>query len=46
MYQNIYDAIHAKSGQAGALKMQCIRTEKETVIGWVISFDERPLGTH
>lgn len=35
MYQNIYDAIHAKSGQAGALKMQCIRTEKETVIGWI-----------
>ena len=30
MYQNLYDAIHAKSGQPGPLKMQCVRTDKET----------------
>ena len=35
MYQNLYDAIHAKSGQSGPLKMQCVRTDKETVMGWV-----------
>ena len=35
MYQNLYDAIHAKSGQSVPLKMQCVRTDKETVMGWV-----------
>ena len=30
MYQNLYDAIHAKSGQPGPLKMQCVRMDKET----------------
>jgi len=35
MYQNLYDGIHAKSGQCGTLKMQCVRTDKETVVGWV-----------
>ncbi|KIM63548.1 hypothetical protein SCLCIDRAFT_117184 [Scleroderma citrinum Foug A] len=35
MYQNLYDAIHAKSGQPGPLKMQCVRTDKETVMGWI-----------
>lgn len=35
MYQVVYDAIHAKSGQSGPLKLQCIRTEKEIVMGWV-----------
>ncbi|KIM56808.1 hypothetical protein SCLCIDRAFT_131796 [Scleroderma citrinum Foug A] len=35
MYQNLYDAIHAKSGQSGPLKMQCVRTDKETVMGWI-----------
>lgn len=35
MYQTVYDAIHAKSGQSGPLKLQCIRTDKETVMGWI-----------
>lgn len=35
MYQVVYDAIHAKSGQSGPLKLQYIRTEKEIVMGWV-----------
>lgn len=34
MYQVVYDAIHAKSGQSGPLKLQYIRTEKEIVTGW------------
>ncbi|KAI6114397.1 DUF254-domain-containing protein [Pisolithus sp. B1] len=35
MYQTVYDAIHAKSGQSGPLKLQCIRTDKEIVMGWI-----------
>ncbi|KAG8214619.1 hypothetical protein J3R82DRAFT_9695 [Butyriboletus roseoflavus] len=35
MYQVVYDAIHAKSGQSGPLKLQYIRTEKEIVMGWI-----------
>lgn len=35
MYQIVHDAIHAKSGQTGNLKLQYIRTEKEIVMGWV-----------
>ncbi|KIJ62584.1 hypothetical protein HYDPIDRAFT_176402 [Hydnomerulius pinastri MD-312] len=35
MYQTVYDAIHAKSGQTGTLKLQYIRTEKEIVMGWI-----------
>ncbi|KAL4069883.1 vacuolar fusion protein MON1 [Scleroderma yunnanense] len=35
MYQTLYDAIHAKSGQSGPLKLQCVRTDKETVMGWI-----------
>jgi hypothetical protein len=35
LYQTINDAIHAKSGQESTLKLQYIRTEKESVMGWV-----------
>lgn len=35
MYQVVYDAIHAKSGQSGPLKLQYIRTKQEIVMGWV-----------
>lgn len=35
MYQLVYDAIHAKSGQSEPLKLQYIRTQKEIVMGWV-----------
>jgi vacuolar fusion protein MON1 len=35
LYQIIHDAIHAKSGQESTLKLQFIRTEWESVMGWV-----------
>jgi hypothetical protein len=35
LYQTVHDAIHAKSGQGGGLKLQYIRTEKESIMGWV-----------
>jgi hypothetical protein len=35
LYQILHDSIHGKSGQDGALKLQYIRTEKESVMGWV-----------
>jgi len=35
LYQTLHDGIHAKSGQEGTLKLQYIRTEKESVMGWV-----------
>ena len=35
LYQMIHDAIHAKSGQEGTLKLQYIRTDKEIVMGWI-----------
>ncbi|KAG6907859.1 hypothetical protein DXG01_007123 [Tephrocybe rancida] len=35
LYQILHDAIHAKSGQEGTLKLQYIRTEKESVMGWI-----------
>lgn len=35
LYQILHDAIHAKSGQEETLKLQYIRTEKESVMGWV-----------
>lgn len=35
LYQTLYDAIHAKSGQESTLKLQYIRTEWEAVMGWV-----------
>ncbi|KAF8630953.1 hypothetical protein AX17_005309 [Amanita inopinata Kibby_2008] len=34
-YQVLHDAIHAKSGQEGTLKLQYLRTEKESVMGWI-----------
>jgi hypothetical protein len=38
LYQILHDAIHAKSGQEETLKLQYIRTEKESVMGWVCIF--------
>jgi hypothetical protein len=36
LYQMVHDELHAKSGQIqGPLKLQCIRNEKEVVMGWV-----------
>ncbi|KAJ8696394.1 Vacuolar fusion protein mon1 [Pleurotus ostreatus] len=35
LYQTLHDAIHAKSGQGGMLKLQYIKTEKESVLGWI-----------
>ncbi|KDQ62528.1 hypothetical protein JAAARDRAFT_189835 [Jaapia argillacea MUCL 33604] len=35
LYQTMHDAIHSKSGQEGTLKLQYIRTEKESVMGWI-----------
>ncbi|KAJ6621862.1 vacuolar fusion protein MON1 [Mycena sp. CBHHK59/15] len=35
LYQLLHDAIHAKSGQESTLKLQYIRSEKESVMGWI-----------
>ncbi|KAF5330264.1 hypothetical protein D9758_014446 [Tetrapyrgos nigripes] len=35
LYQILHDALHAKSGQEQALKLQYIRTDKECVMGWI-----------
>lgn len=35
LYQTLHDAIHAKSGQGSTLKLQYIRTDRESVMGWV-----------
>lgn len=35
LYQILHDYIHARSGQEGGLKLQYIRTETESVMGWV-----------
>ncbi|KAI0345875.1 DUF254-domain-containing protein [Trametopsis cervina] len=35
LYQTVHDAIHAKSGQESTLKLQYIRTGKESVLGWI-----------
>lgn len=35
LYQTLFDAIHAKSGQERTLKLQYIRTSQESVMGWV-----------
>ena len=35
LYQCIHDAIHGKSGQKGTLKLQYVRTQRESVMGWV-----------
>jgi hypothetical protein len=47
LYQTLHDAIHAKSGQEGPLKLQYIRTEKESVMGWVCyQFEAVDLAQH
>ncbi|KAI0354891.1 DUF254-domain-containing protein [Trametes cingulata] len=35
LYQTLFDAIHAKSGQESTLKLQYIRTSQESVMGWI-----------
>ncbi|KAF9046459.1 vacuolar fusion protein MON1 [Panaeolus papilionaceus] len=35
LYQILHDAIHARSGQESGLKLQYIRTESESVMGWI-----------
>ncbi|KAL0961249.1 hypothetical protein HGRIS_006211 [Hohenbuehelia grisea] len=35
LYQLLHDAIHAKSGQEGMLKLQYLKTDKESVLGWI-----------
>lgn len=35
LYQTLHDSIHAKSGQSQLLKLQYIRTDTESVMGWV-----------
>jgi hypothetical protein len=35
LYQILYDSIHAKSGQEAGLKLQYIRTDTESVMGWI-----------
>lgn len=36
LYQTVHDELHARSGQIqGPLKLQCIRTDTEIVMGWV-----------
>ena len=35
LYQTLHDSIHAKSGQESGLKLQYIRTDTESVMGWV-----------
>ncbi|KAI5123167.1 hypothetical protein M0805_000869 [Coniferiporia weirii] len=35
LYQCLHDAIHGRSGQKETLKLQYIRTERESVMGWI-----------
>ncbi|PIL22468.1 hypothetical protein GSI_15156 [Ganoderma sinense ZZ0214-1] len=35
LYQTLYDAIHAKSGQESTLKLQYVKTSQEAVMGWI-----------
>ncbi|CAL1713268.1 unnamed protein product [Somion occarium] len=35
LYEILHDAIHAKSGQGSTLKLQYIRTERESIMGWI-----------
>ncbi|ETW81578.1 hypothetical protein HETIRDRAFT_417684 [Heterobasidion irregulare TC 32-1] len=35
LYQTLHDNIHARSGQGVPLKLQYIRTQKESVMGWI-----------
>ncbi|KAF8158266.1 trafficking protein Mon1-domain-containing protein [Crassisporium funariophilum] len=35
LYQTLHDSIHAKSGQDAGLKLQYIRTDSESVMGWI-----------
>jgi len=38
LYQILHDNVHARSGQDQPLKLQYIRTERESVMGWVSEF--------
>ena len=46
LYQLVHDALHGKSGQAKSLKLQYLRTDKESVLGWVRTFSYRQEGSH
>ncbi|THG94070.1 hypothetical protein EW145_g8218, partial [Phellinidium pouzarii] len=35
LYQSLHDVIHGKSGQKETLKLQYIRTQRESVMGWI-----------
>jgi vacuolar fusion protein MON1 len=35
LYQIVHDNIHAKSGQESTLKLQYLKTDKESVMGWI-----------
>lgn len=35
LYQQLYDAVHAKSGQSSQLKLVYIRTDYEACLAWV-----------
>ncbi|KAJ3557656.1 hypothetical protein NM688_g1358 [Phlebia brevispora] len=35
LYQTLHDNIHAKSGQESTLKLQYLRTERESLMGWI-----------
>ncbi|KAJ3566111.1 hypothetical protein NP233_g7201 [Leucocoprinus birnbaumii] len=35
LYEKLHDSIHAKSGQSELLKLQYIRTDTESVMGWI-----------
>jgi hypothetical protein len=40
IYQVLHDSIHAKSGQDEGLKLQYLRTETESVMGWVSALED------
>lgn len=40
-YQKIYDAIHARSGQAVPVKQIYIKTDTESCLGWVSNIPTR-----
>ncbi|KZT50777.1 DUF254-domain-containing protein [Calocera cornea HHB12733] len=35
LYQQVHDALHARSGQKEALTLQYIRTPREAIMGWI-----------
>lgn len=37
LYQQLYDSIHAKSGQSSPLKLVYVKTDHEACLAWVSS---------